>query len=222
MKFLANAARSGAERTDLIKQKILDAANPILESFGNAATIRNDNSSRFGRYNTMHFDAVGSLTGASVKTYLLESSRSRNKNKAEQTYHIFYEFLHGLAERDNESLKKKYNLDADCEKGYRQLHAGAEILGTQGVSDDKKIDLWSENFEKMDKGFSVIGVSDEDKERIFSFVAGLIHLGQCTFIQEEVNSAPKLNDEERKHFNDAIALIFYNPESIGSEDVITK
>ena len=81
MKFLANAARSGAERTELIKKKILDAANPILESFGNAATIRNDNSSRFGRYNTMHFDAVGSLTGASVKTYLLESSRARNKNK---------------------------------------------------------------------------------------------------------------------------------------------
>eukprot|EP00928_Gymnodinium_smaydae_P095521 TRINITY_DN8236_c0_g5_i1.p1 TRINITY_DN8236_c0_g5~~TRINITY_DN8236_c0_g5_i1.p1 ORF type:complete len:328 (+),score=58.58 TRINITY_DN8236_c0_g5_i1:65-985(+) len=74
MRYLAAVARSDAERSGAIQEKIM-SANPILESFGNASTVRNRNSSRFGKYNQMYFNAVGSLTGAGIRTYLLEGSR---------------------------------------------------------------------------------------------------------------------------------------------------
>ena len=78
------------------KQEKIVNANPILESFGNASTVRNRNSSRFGKYNEMCFDPVGSLMGAKIKTYLLESSRVVSQQEGEQNYHVFYQVLYGL------------------------------------------------------------------------------------------------------------------------------
>lgn len=79
-------------------------SNPILESVGNARTIRNDNSSRFGKFIEIHFKSGGTLIGASIKTYLLEKVRVITQNYGERNYHVFYEILSGVSTEDRESL----------------------------------------------------------------------------------------------------------------------
>ena len=70
-------------------------SNPLLEAFGNAKTVRNDNSSRFGKFVEIDFDGAGRVTGASVSTYLLERSRLVSVNAPERSYHIFYQLCAG-------------------------------------------------------------------------------------------------------------------------------
>ena len=77
-----------------IHQEILQS-NPVLESFGNAKTLRNNNSSRFGKWMQIHFDSSCRIQGASITNYLLEKSRVVRQTQGEKSYHIFYQLLSG-------------------------------------------------------------------------------------------------------------------------------
>ena len=96
-----NHGDDGAKLTSSVEQQVLDS-NPILEAFGNARTIRNDNSSRFGKYIDIRFSQSGRLTGASIDTYLLEKVRLIRQTEGERNFHVFYQLLEAVTEQERD------------------------------------------------------------------------------------------------------------------------
>lgn len=150
----------------MISEQILEA-NPLLESFGNAKTGRNHNSSRFGKYTELHYNATGQISGCSIKEYLLEKSRIVNQPEGERNYHIFYELLVGLPEEQ----KKKLALTRA--EDYFYLNQGG--CYTIDVKDDV------EDFNTLSRAMEVLGFRPIEQESIFRVLAAVIHLGNVTF-----------------------------------------
>ena len=92
--YLAQVAASGKKTGKKVSlEEQIVATNPILESYGNAKTSRNDNSSRFGKFIRIHFNASGKLAGCDIESYLLEKSRITQQQEVERSYHIFYQLM---------------------------------------------------------------------------------------------------------------------------------
>lgn len=171
MRFLTRISRTDEVHGTDIQRKIINA-NPILESFGNAATVRNRNSSRFGKYNEMWFNRVDSLVGAGIKTYLLEGSRVVCHQEGEQNYHVFYEMLAGLS---SEALVE---LELDPSERYKLLYAGrAEPL----EETDDEVHERRRQFAELREALAVIGFTEDDENQLWDAIAALVHLGEVEF-----------------------------------------
>ncbi|KAF9066848.1 P-loop containing nucleoside triphosphate hydrolase protein [Rhodocollybia butyracea] len=165
-----------------IERQIL-ATNPILESFGNAKTTRNDNSSRFGKYIQILFDGKQEIVGARIRTYLLERSRIVFQPLTERNYHIFYQLCAGAPLKERKDL----GLDVDITKFHYLKQGGPSSTPIAGVDD-------SEEFRATQQALSTVGISVEKQWAVFRLLAALLHLGNIKITQMRNDSAIDDND----------------------------
>ncbi|XP_069991016.1 myosin heavy chain, muscle-like isoform X4 [Penaeus vannamei] len=143
--------------------------NPVLEAFGNAKTVRNDNSSRFGKFIRIHFGPSGKLSGADIETYLLEKARVISQQSLERSYHIFYQIMSDYVKH----LKPLCFLSNDIHDYY---------FVSQGKVTVASIDD-NEEMQFTDTAFDVLGFSQEDKDNVYKVTATVMHFGNLKFKQ---------------------------------------
>lgn len=163
---VATGAAAGSNAN--LEQQIL-AANPILEAFGNAKTLRNNNSSRFGKLITVNFDANGSIIGGGIINYLLEKSRVVTQTEGERNYHVFYQLL--SAAHTNPKLADELKLQDAKMFEYTNK---SKIIKIDGVSDENE-------FEDVINSMNVLRFSATDQYEIWKIVAGVLHFGNVKF-----------------------------------------
>nr|XP_061795723.1 myosin-7-like isoform X1 [Nerophis lumbriciformis] len=159
-----------AEKKGTLEDQIIQA-NPALEAFGNAKTIRNDNSSRFGKFIRIHFDNRGKLSSADIETYLLEKSRVTFQLKAERDYHIFYQILSQAKPELLEML-----LITNNPYDYAFISQGETTVAS--IND-------SEELMATDEAFDVLGFTQEEKNSIYKLTGAIMHYGNMKFKQKQ-------------------------------------
>merc|ERR1719187_1353446 len=172
------ASNEGSLSFGELEQQLLKA-NPILEAFGNAKTVKNDNSSRFGKFVRINFDASGYIAGANIETYLLEKARIIRQAPDERTFHIFYQLLMGS------SKEFKSQLLLDDAKNYTFMTQGG--LRVPGIDD-------IEEFAATQNAMKVMGITDEDMISIWRVISASLLFGNMEFKQERNTDQATLPD----------------------------
>uniref|UniRef100_A0A7N6A1Q3 Myosin VIIAb n=1 Tax=Anabas testudineus TaxID=64144 RepID=A0A7N6A1Q3_ANATE len=149
-----------------IEQQVLEAT-PILEAFGNAKTIRNDNSSRFGKYIDIHFNKRGAIEGAKIEQYLLEKSRVCRQAPDERNYHVFYCMLKGMAPE----LKAKLGLGLATDYCYLTMGNCTECDGRDDLSD----------YSSILSAMKVLMFTETENWEISKLLAAILHMGNLNF-----------------------------------------
>ncbi|EEF48041.1 myosin XI, putative [Ricinus communis] len=205
MRYLAYlGGRSGVEgRT--VEQQVLES-NPVLEAFGNAKTVRNNNSSRFGKFVEIQFDKNGRISGAAVRTYLLERSRVCQISDPERNYHCFYLLCAAPLEE-----RAKYKLEDP--KSFHYLNQ-SNCYALDGVDD-------AEEYIATRRAMDIVGISEEEQEAIFRVVAAVLHLGNIEFAKgKEIDSSVIKDERSRFHLNTTAELLKCDAKSL--EDALIK
>ncbi|XP_074157821.1 unconventional myosin-VIIb [Sminthopsis crassicaudata] len=175
-----------------IEQQVLEA-NPILEAFGNAKTVRNDNSSRFGKYIELHFNKNGVIEGAQIEHFLLEKSRVCRQAPEERNYHIFYCLLMGM----NEDQKKLLSLGTVSEYNYLTM---GHCTSCEGRSDVK-------DYASLRSAMKVLMFSDSENWDISKLLAAILHLGNVEFSAAISDNLDCSHVVETPHFLAAVKLL---------------
>ncbi|XP_071584290.1 unconventional myosin-If isoform X2 [Heliangelus exortis] len=157
----------GGEKVQHVKDIILQS-NPLLEAFGNAKTVRNNNSSRFGKYFEIQFSRGGEPDGGKISNFLLEKSRVVSQNECERNFHIYYQLIEGAEQRQNLGIMSPdYYYYLNQSDTY-------QVEGTDDRSD----------FHETMNAMQVIGIRGEDQQLVLQIVAGILHLGNISFREE--------------------------------------
>ena len=164
---VGNSSGNTMPVTGSVMDKVLQS-NPILESFGNAKTLRNDNSSRFGKFIELHFSKRGHLIGASIRTYLLEKVRLAAQQIGERNFHIMYQLIAGCTAEE----KKAWQLGSA--KDYWCCNQG-DVFTLKSVDDAKE-------FADLRFALTTLNFDPADQQSLFGSIAGLMHLSQVSFV----------------------------------------
>ncbi|KAL2560079.1 hypothetical protein AAZV13_20G001100 [Glycine max] len=179
MQYLAALGGGSGIEYEILK------TNPILEAFGNAKTLRNDNSSRFGKLIEIHFSETGKISGANIQT-LCEQSRVVQCNEGERSYHIFYQLCAGAPP----SLRGKLNLQNAEDYNYLRQ---SNCYSITGVND-------AEEFRTVMEALDVVHISKEDQENVFAMLAAVLWLGNISFtVIDNENHVQAVEDEGLFH-----------------------
>lgn len=170
--YIATISGDG-DGVDKIKRIFLES-NPVLEAFGNAKTLRNNNSSRFGKYFQLQFNRFGTPQGGVITNYLLEKSRIVHAGQGERSFHIFYQLLRS---KHTEALMLKGKSPAD----FKYLSATG-CFDVDGMND-------SEEFEVTISAMRAVGMGSKQIQAILSLVAAVMHIGNVVFKPKQVDNA---------------------------------
>uniref|UniRef100_A0A667ZFU3 Myosin heavy chain, fast skeletal muscle-like n=1 Tax=Myripristis murdjan TaxID=586833 RepID=A0A667ZFU3_9TELE len=163
-------AQSAGKIQGSLEDQII-AANPLLEAYGNAKTVRNDNSSRFGKFIRIHFGSSGKLASADIETYLLEKSRVTFQLSAERSYHIFYQLMTGHKPELLEALLISTN-----PYDYHMISQGE--ITVKSIND-------VEEFIATDTAIDILGFTAEEKLGIYKLTGAVMHHGNMHFKQKQ-------------------------------------
>uniref|UniRef100_A0AAZ3SJ67 Uncharacterized protein n=1 Tax=Oncorhynchus tshawytscha TaxID=74940 RepID=A0AAZ3SJ67_ONCTS len=163
-----SAGMPPSEKTTPVEQSIVQSS-PIMEAFGNAKTVYNNNSSRFGKFIQLHFSQSGNIHGGCIVDYLLEKNRVVRQNPGERNYHIFYALLAGL----NKEHRELYFLDDPPESFH--------YLSQSGCLKDKSLDD-KQLFNSVMEALKVMEFTEEETRDVFKLLSGVLQLGNIQFM----------------------------------------
>ncbi|XP_065826219.1 myosin heavy chain, striated muscle-like [Oscarella lobularis] len=185
VQYLASVASAAGDKHKGNLEDRVIRCNPLLEAFGNAKTIRNDNSSRFGKFIRIHFGPGGKIAGADIEHYLLEKSRVVRQQKGERCYHFFYQLLDGA----DETLREKLLLKSTKAADYHFLAGGTAKIDSLNDKEQYK-----ETMEAMD----ILGVTDDERNFIFKVVAACLHFGNVQVKQPRRGEEAEVSNDTDK------------------------
>merc|ERR1712173_178257 len=195
--YLAAVAVPPKKKGDDSKKVSLEdqivATNPILESYGNAKTSRNDNSSRFGKFIRIHFNGAGKLAGCDIESYLLEKSRITQQQEVERSYHIFYQLLQPFVPE----LKSKCLLTDDI---YDYIFVSQGKVTVASIDDNEELEM-------TDSAFDIIGFTEQEKWDCYMLTAAVMACGQVKFVQKGRDDQAEIADKDWA-FPEKIATLF--------------
>ncbi|KAI1436841.1 P-loop containing nucleoside triphosphate hydrolase protein [Xylaria sp. CBS 124048] len=168
MQYIANVSGGESGEIKQIKDMVL-ATNPLLESFGNAKTLRNNNSSRFGKYLQIHFNAEGEPVGADITNYLLEKTRVVGQIANERSFHIFYQFTKGAPE----SYRTMFGVQKPETYAYLSR---SKCFNVDGIDD---LAEFNDTLEAM----KIIGLSQAEQDEVFRMLAAILWAGNIQFAE---------------------------------------
>merc|ERR1712137_5345 len=187
------APRGGGSRSVEEIKKIIMDSNPLMEAFGNAKTIRNDNSSRFGKYLEIQFNSNSAPVGGVTSTFLLEKTRVAFQGKNERNFHIFYQMICGA----DMSLKNDFGINCDPTCFY--------YLGQSGCTRVDDVDDAKE-FQDVRNAMNTVGIAENEAYDILRCLAGILHLGNIRFQGE-----PPAQVTDRQPLEAAAAILGVDP-----------
>ncbi|XP_052210174.1 myosin-15 isoform X2 [Diospyros lotus] len=191
MQYLTFVGGRSAGDDGTVEQQVLES-NPLLEAFGNARTVRNDNSSRFGKFVEIQFDANGRISGAAIRTYLLERSRVVQITDPERNYHCFYQLC--ASGRDAE----KYKLGHPSQFHYLNQSKTYELCGVNSA----------EEYMKTRRAMDIVGITHEEQEAIFRTLAAILHLGNIEFSPGKEHDSSAVKDQKSEFHMQMAANLF--------------
>mmetsp|Transcript_1925 Transcript_1925/g.7056 ORF Transcript_1925/g.7056 Transcript_1925/m.7056 type:complete len:1050 (-) Transcript_1925:113-3262(-) len=204
MHYVFSRSADAADKSGEALAKRILATNPVLEAFGNAKTVRNNNSSRFGKFIQLEFDHRGRPIGSKIKHFLLEKVRVMQQNEGERNYHCFYQLLAGA----RASKRRKYHLK---DVSYYRCLNGSGCTSVDGLDDGEEFRLTNDGLEK-------IGMSEAEIDDVWKIVAGVLSLGNVEF--EEDGEGSKFSSESRSGDAKNAAELF-GVEMKGLEQALT-
>ncbi|XP_068786795.1 unconventional myosin-VIIa isoform X6 [Struthio camelus] len=194
-----------------IEQQVLEA-NPILEAFGNAKTIRNDNSSRFGKYIDIHFNKRGAIEGAKIEQYLLEKSRVCRQAQDERNYHVFYCMLRGMTTEQ----KKKLGLGKATDYNYLAM---GNCTTCDGRDDSKE-------YANIRSAMKVLMFTDTENWEISKLLAAILHMGNLQYEARTYDNLDACEVVQSASLITAASLLEVDPQDVmnclTSRTIITR
>ncbi|KAL5611685.1 uncharacterized protein BROUX77_001841 [Berkeleyomyces rouxiae] len=170
MQYIASVSGGSGGEIQAIKDMVL-ATNPLLESFGNAKTLRNNNSSRFGKYLQIHFNQQGEPTGADITNYLLEKSRVVSQINNERNFHIFYQFTKGASE----TYRSTFGIQKPETYVYTSQSRCYDVDGIDDLAE----------YRDTLNAMKIIGLTQPEQDQIFRMLSAILWIGNIQFREDQ-------------------------------------